>query len=98
MKVFGSLMTVSMLFAAGAFAHDMNGPCASVFKACESAGFVKGDDAPHGRDLWDDCKKPLLDGKTVVGVSVDTKDIQRCKQFKEDKKEWMKHWKDRHED
>lgn len=100
MKILTSFMVASFLTgAAGAFAneeYDKNGPCAAVFKACESAGFVKGENAPQGRDMWDDCKEPLLNGKAVPGVSVDVKDVNKCKQFKEDKKHWMEEWKSQH--
>ena len=99
MKVTTSLMAAALILSgASVFANEHeNGPCSPVFKACESAGFVKGENAPKGRDLWDDCKEPLLKGKAVAGVSVDAKDINKCKQFKEDKKHWMEEWKKQHD-
>ena len=91
---------ISVFFIASAvFANDKemkDSPCEPVFKACHDAGFQKGTDAapaPAGKDIWDNCKEPLLKGPAVAGVTIDQKKLDHCKKFKEDKKQWMKKWK-----
>jgi len=95
MKPSNILLLTTLLMPLQSFAHGKemkDSPCRPLYDACEAAGFVKGDAAPTGKDLWDDCKKPLIDGKTVAGVSVDQSDINKCKKFKESKKQWIKKW------
>lgn len=92
MKRIGWLGIVVMLVGGSAFADtapsskDMGakktGPCAQVWKACESAGFVKGKSAPSGKNLYKDCMKPVMDGKTVEGVTVDASTVQACQKAK----------------
>ena len=97
MKTTFILLTASFLVCSSAFAHgkDMkNNPCTPLFDACESAGFMK--DGAAGKDLWDDCKKPLIDGKIVAGVTVNESDIAKCKKFKEAKKAWESRWEKNH--
>lgn len=57
---------------------DTNHPCVKIKTACESAGFIKGKHKEK-KGLHLDCMKPLLEGKTVEGVSVSSEDISACK-------------------
>ncbi len=53
-------------------------PCQLVKAACESAGFVKGGHK-DGKGLWKDCLGPLMDGKSVNGVSLGADQVNACK-------------------
>src|SRR5438067_2418594 len=76
-------------FALPAFANDENpgkaqGPCKQVEKACEGAGFIKGD-WKKGDGLWRDCINPIMQGQTSVPggtkplPSVDSSVVAACK-------------------
>jgi hypothetical protein len=51
--------------------------CQSVETACEAAGYHHGGHKEH-KGLWKDCVAPLLDGKTVAGVSAKADDVKVC--------------------
>lgn len=54
-------------------------PCLKIEKACEAGGFSKGA-ATVGKALYVDCMQPILEGKSVPGVSsVSNETIQACK-------------------
>lgn len=53
-------------------------PCRAIEKACQSAGFTKGDKT--GKALFLHCVKPILAGQTVSGVTVDPSLVQACQQ------------------
>ena len=57
-------------------------PCKQIEKACEAAGFVKGKNAPAGKNVFKDCLKPIKEGKTVEGVTVDPATVQGCQACK----------------
>ncbi len=81
-------ITAVLVCAAAAFAAEHQGkepgPCQEIVKACESAGFVKGD-AKKGYGLWVDCIDPIMQGKTSVPgatkalPAVDPKIVSDCK-------------------
>jgi hypothetical protein len=75
-----TLGTLSMAQAADAPKpmKEHNGPCAEVFQACKNAGFTRGD-MKNGKGLMANCIKPLDEGKTVAGVSLDKAKIEACK-------------------
>lgn len=52
-------------------------PCVRIEKACKDAGFVKGG-AKEGKGLFVDCVKPILEWKSVLGVTVDSATRQAC--------------------
>ena len=53
-------------------------PCENLEKACEAGGFHKhGHKVDNG--MWQACMQPLLQGKTVAGVTADAKDVAGCK-------------------
>lgn len=62
-------------------APPKSGPCKKIHEACESAGFAKGKHKEGKGIMWD-CMKPLMDGKTVEGVSVTAEDLEACKAAK----------------
>jgi hypothetical protein len=53
-------------------------PCKKIEAACEAAGFVKGG-AKEGKGVFKNCLKPIIDGQTVNGVTVDPADAAACK-------------------
>ena len=74
----------TVAFAEPAQESKKRGPCKQILKACEDAGFVKGE-AKKGYGLWLDCVDPIMQGKTTVaGVtkalpSVDASLVAACK-------------------
>ncbi len=62
----------------GASIMNSRHPCHAIEKACQSAGFSKGDKTGKGLVLH--CFKPILAGKTVTGVTVDPSVVQACQQ------------------
>jgi hypothetical protein len=59
---------------------DMNpGPCKKIIQACEQAGFQKGLHKKTGKGLYLDCMNPIMAGKTVSGVTVDSSLISGCR-------------------
>ena len=83
-KAILTLLALSLAIPA-AFADDTtvpNGggkdrPCMKIQQACNAAGFEKGK-AKEGKGLVVHCMKPLLEGKSVPGVTVDAATIQTC--------------------
>jgi hypothetical protein len=52
-------------------------PCQTIATACEAAGFHSGGHK-EGKGLWKDCVAPILDGRTIPGVSVAGEDVKAC--------------------
>ncbi len=52
-------------------------PCMRVAKACMNAGYVPHD--PGNKKLGVNCVKPLVEGKTVSGVTVDANTLTSCR-------------------
>lgn len=59
-------------------------PCMVIKKACEDAHFEKGE-AKNGNGLFMNCMKPLMEGKAVPGVQVESSVIEGCRMRKEKK-------------
>lgn len=57
---------------------DPKHPCLNIKKACEAAGFVKGQHK-QGKGLWKDCMDKLAKGETVPGVTANPTEIEACK-------------------
>ncbi len=79
----------AVVFSTAAFAaeqakHEGPGPCEQIVKACEQAGFVKGE-YKKGYGLYSDCIDPIMQGKTTVPgatkplPAVDPKVVEACK-------------------
>jgi len=109
MKTLMTLVVISM-FALPAFADDTAAPapatpsatatapakgkgnaCKPIMEACKAANF-------KGKDMFKKCVKPLKEGKTVEGVTVDPADLQACKEMKGNWKGKHKHHKDDKDD
>jgi hypothetical protein len=52
-------------------------PCQTIATACEAAGFHSGGHK-EGKGLWKDCVAPILDGRTIPGVTVSSDDVKSC--------------------
>src|SRR6185437_5489415 len=73
------------------FAHDAlsSKNCDPIANACLKAGFSES--GTYGKSVWYDCMKPILLGRNVTDVTVDSVDVHACRQFKiEDLKELLK--------
>lgn len=77
---------MAMLSTQQAFADDVQGmpmdssrdkPCATIAKACLASGFARSE-AP-GKRFWQDCMKPVILGQAVIGVTVDSAEVQACR-------------------
>lgn len=64
--------------------------CISIASACENAGY-RLSKKMSGKNIWKDCLKPILNGKTISGVTADPTDVKNCKMHKEA-------WKKKHSD
>ena len=84
LSIAASLVISTMAFAGPAQERKEPGPCKQILKACEDAGFVKGE-AKKGYGLWVDCVDPIMQGKTTVPgatkalPSVDANLVSACK-------------------
>jgi hypothetical protein len=52
--------------------------CQQISNACVDAGFLVGRTAPKGKKLFRDCVQPILDGKTISGVTIDPAVVADC--------------------
>jgi hypothetical protein len=52
-------------------------PCQTIANACQAAGYRHGGHK-EGKGLWKDCVAPILDGKTIPGVTASPDDIKAC--------------------
>lgn len=78
----GLLLTsiTTLVFSSAVYAEEMDQkhPCQNIKKACEAAGFVKGQHK-QGKGLWKDCMDKLAKGETVPGVTANPTEIEACK-------------------
>jgi len=89
MKKYYCLLTFVALFAAQqSWAATDGGPtkeCKPIVKACIKGGYGK--KANEGKAFWRDCMHPVLLGKAVANVNVDTNDVAACRKAKISKME-----------
>ena len=77
------LMLVAIFSAHQVFADDVANsasggqPCKAIAKACLDAGFVKEESDSKG--IWKDCMKPVILGKTVANVKIDSSVAKACR-------------------
>jgi len=92
------LVLSAMVFAQPVLAHDMDmsksEACTTVAKACSDAGFDR-TETTAGKNFWLDCMKPVVLGKTVEGVTVDSATVKTCRtdkvsELKKELKEFQK--------
>lgn len=82
-----SLITALVLLGSvSAFAnHDGAKPCHEIKSACEAAGFKKGEHKEQ-KGLYKDCVQPIMEGKSVAGVTIGADVVTACKEKKENHK------------
>jgi hypothetical protein len=52
-------------------------PCAKIAKSCLDAGYTR--EAAVDKRFWQDCMKPVILGRTVDGVNLDTDTVKMCR-------------------
>lgn len=67
--------------------QSKNRPCLNIATSCESAGYRLS--KVPGKNIWKDCVKPILAGKSISGVTASTDDINACKMKKAEHKSMM---------
>ncbi len=78
MKMMSLLLIVLLAFNLSAAEKKVNS-WKKIETACKSAGFVKGAHKKDGKGLYEDCLKPVVEGKMIEGVTVEASDIEACK-------------------
>lgn len=81
--LFASLAFTVSAYATHTPEHKGDHPCAKLHEACKAAGYVKGAHKSNGKGMVLDCMKPLLEGKSVEGVTASAEDIAACKSKRE---------------
>lgn len=61
-------------------ASSLNKQCDAIADACKSAGYT--DEGMGEKSFWFGCMKPVLFGKFVEKVTVDTADVKECRKAK----------------
>ncbi len=77
-----ALFISQSVFADGALQNDVasDKSCAVIAKACAAAGFVR--EKSETKGIWSNCMEPILLGKTVLGVKVDSSVVKLCRVHK----------------
>ncbi|HEY2744929.1 MAG TPA: hypothetical protein VGL86_09920 [Polyangia bacterium] len=72
------LLASTLAFAEGGGSDEpLPKPCQTIANACQAAGYHHGGHK-EGKGLWKDCVAPILDGKTIPGVTANPADIKAC--------------------
>lgn len=75
--ILASVVLMQSVFADDAMTSSGSKPCAVIAKTCLNAGFSrKGND---NKKFWSDCMKPIILGKAVKGINVDSVTIKSCR-------------------
>jgi len=75
------IVLAALLIAHPVFAdEDMtaNRTCMPIVKACLNAGYKH----DNGKQFWQDCMKPVVLGKSVKGITIDSKVVEKCRTAK----------------
>lgn len=78
-KIHIALMVMATLFSSSVFANHMmdSKACGMIVDACKKAGYTKGDNGD--KRFWVDCMKPIIMGKSVKDVTIDSATIKQCR-------------------
>jgi hypothetical protein len=77
------IVSCALMLSSAAFAEGgkpkapLPKACQSVMTVCEAAGYRHGGHKEH-KGLWKDCVAPILDGKSIAGVSPNADDVKAC--------------------
>jgi hypothetical protein len=82
-RVKNFITALAFLGSISAFAQggESMKPCNQIRSACEAAGFIKGGHKEK-KGLFKDCLDPILEGQSVVGVSIGADVVTACKEKK----------------
>ena len=72
------LMLMAVIASQQVFADNDSRSCQTVAQACKAAGYT-GERNNESKKFWQDCMKPILQGQTVNGVTVDPTAVQTCR-------------------
>lgn len=80
----GILIGVVLVVVLALFAISRQGrnkrPCRKLMQACQAAGFRRGATPVERKNFYDGCLKPLMNGQTVSGITINTSDAEACKE------------------
>lgn len=79
-KIHVGLILMASLLSSSAFAnhHKMDSKaCNTIVEACKKAGYEKDKDAE--KKFWQDCMKPIVLGKSVKDVTIDSDTVKQCR-------------------
>jgi len=82
-KIHLGLILTALLLSSSVFAnkHEMDSKaCAQIVDACKKAGYEKKESGD--KRFWQDCMKPVMMGKTVKDVTVESETIKQCRSDK----------------
>jgi hypothetical protein len=85
-KIQAVMMSIALLVMQPVFADtapsdsSKDQSCSVIASACLNAGFVKTESAD--KQIWHDCMKPIILGKTVAGVTIDSSVVKACRSNK----------------
>jgi len=75
--ILASVILMQPVFADDAMMSSDSKPCAVIAKACLNAGYSrKGND---DKKFWSDCMKPIILGKAVKNINVDSATVKSCR-------------------
>ncbi|STX27675.1 Uncharacterised protein [Legionella beliardensis] len=77
MKKLSLIMATTFLFSPAVFSGEAKNACKEIAKACEAAGFKDND-----KKFWRDCMRPVILGKKVDGVTVESTQVTTCRERK----------------
>lgn len=69
-----AVLATYSIFADG---HMHSKSCAVIAKACMKAGYVRRETS--NKRFWQNCMKPIILGRTVPGVTVNTSTVRACR-------------------
>jgi len=82
-KVYLGLALTALVVSSSVFAenHHMDSKaCMKIVDACKKAGYERKESGD--KRFWQDCMKPVMMGKTVKDVNVDSDTIKQCRSDK----------------
>lgn len=81
LAVIAAAFASSVAMAEGTGDHPCRALRKSAIEACSSAKFERGKSKEH-KGLFKDCVRPVMEGKTVEGVSIDAALVKACQDRK----------------
>src|SRR5438046_1411093 len=82
-KIHTGLMLMALLLSSSVFAnkqHMDSKACTAIVDACKKAGYERKETGD--KRFWQDCMKPVMMGKTVKDVTMDSDTVKQCRSDK----------------